>query len=207
MAVLRTLAAGTLLTNEIEIKRSRFITTLARTDTPEEARSLIDEVKADHPQARHNCSAYLIDPQDAAPLQHSSDDGEPSGTAARPVLDVLCGKNCTNALLTVTRYFGGTLLGTGGLVKAYGDAAKAVIEKAERLGSFSELVEKTRFSFTASYAAYEKLRHIMKEFRLFDIAERFESAVSVSGEIESGELQKFSDALRDASGGTVLLHG
>ena len=98
-----------------------------------------------------------------------------------------------------------TLLGTGGLVKAYTDAAKAVIEEAERLGAFSELIEKTRFSFTVSYTAYEKLRYIMKEFRLFDIAERFESTVSVSGEIESGELQKFSDALRDASGGEIVL--
>ena len=66
MSVLRTLAAGTLLTHEIEIKRSRFITTLARTDSPEEARELIDAVKSEHPQARHNCSAYLIDPPDAA---------------------------------------------------------------------------------------------------------------------------------------------
>ena len=77
MSVLRTLAAGTLLTHEIEIKRSRFITTLARTDSPEEARELIDAVKSEHPQARHNCSAYLIDPPDAAPLQHSSGPNEP----------------------------------------------------------------------------------------------------------------------------------
>ena len=118
MAVLRTLAAGTLLTNEIEIKRSRFITTLARTDTPEAARALIDEVKADHPQARHNCSAYLIDPQDAAPLQHSSDDGEPSGTAGTPMLEALRASNTWNATAVVTRYFGGILLGGGGLVRA-----------------------------------------------------------------------------------------
>ena len=72
MPVLRTLASGTLLTHEIEIKRSRFITTLARTDTPEEARELIDAVKSEHPQARHNCSAYLIDPPDAAPTQEDA---------------------------------------------------------------------------------------------------------------------------------------
>ena len=95
MSVLRTLAAGTLLTHEIEIKRSRFITTLARTDTPEEARALIDAVKSDHPQARHNCSAYLIDPPDAAPLQHSSDDGEPSGTAGTPMLEALRASGAT----------------------------------------------------------------------------------------------------------------
>ena len=119
MSALRTLASGTLLTHEIEIKRSRFITTLARTDTPEEARELIDAVKAEHPQARHNCSAYLIDPPDAAPLQHSSDDGEPSGTAGTPMLEALRASDTWNATAVVTRYFGGILLGGGGLVRAY----------------------------------------------------------------------------------------
>ena len=130
MSVLRTLASGTLLTHEIEIKRSRFITTLARTDTPEEARSLIDEVKADHPQARHNCSAYLIDPQDAAPLQHSSDDGEPSGTAGTPMLEALRASNTWNATAVVTRYFGGILLGGGGLVRAYSTSVSEAVASA-----------------------------------------------------------------------------
>lgn len=190
---------------ETLVKHSRFIAELLPCVSQSEARELLKSQKAKYSDASHVVHAFVTGP--SAEIRGMSDDGEPSGTAARPVLDVLCGRKCTNALLTVTRYFGGTLLGTGGLVKAYGAAAKAVIEKADGQGAFSELVEKTRFSFTASYAAYEKLRHIMKSYRLFDIAERFESAVSVSGEIESGELQKFSDALRDASGGTVLLHG
>ena len=133
MSALRTLTSGTLLTHEIEIKRSRFITTLARTDTPEEARELIDAVKAEHPQARHNCSAYLIDPADAAPLQHSSDDGEPSGTAGQPILEVLRGTGLVDATVVVTRYFGGTLLGTGGLVRAYGEAAARALKAAARV--------------------------------------------------------------------------
>ena len=191
--------------SETLVKHSRFIAELLPCTSQSEARELLKSQKAKYADASHVVHAFVTGP--SAEIRGMSDDGEPSGTAARPVLDVLCGRKCTNALLTVTRYFGGTLLGTGGLVKAYGDAAKAVIEKAERMGAFSELVEKTRFSFTASYAAYEKLRRLMKGYRLFDIAERFESAVSVSGEIESGELQKFSDALRDASGGAVLLHG
>ena len=190
---------------ETLVKHSRFIAELLPCASQSDARELLKSQKAKYSDASHVVYAFVVGP--SAEIRGMSDDGEPSGTAARPVLDVLCGKKRTNALLTVTRYFGGTLLGTSGLVKAYGDAAKAVIEEAERLGAFSELIEKTRFSFTASYAAYEKFRHIMKSYRLFDIAERFESAVSVSGEIESGELQKFSDALRDASGGTVLLHG
>ena len=187
---------------ETLVKHSRFIAELLPCASQSEARELLKSQKAKYADASHVVHAFVTGP--SAEIRGMSDDGEPSGTAARPVLDVLCGRKCTNALLTVTRYFGGTLLGTGGLVKAYGDAAKAVIEKAERLGSFSELVEKTRFSFTASYVAYEKIRRLMKCYRLFGVEERFESAVSVSGEIESGELQDFSDAIRDASGGAVL---
>lgn len=130
MSALRTLASGTLLTHEIEIKRSRFITTLARTDTPEEARELIDAVKAEHPQARHNCSAYLIDPPDAAPLQHSSDDGEPSGTAGTPMLEALRASDTWNATAVVTRYFGGILLGGGGLVRAYSTSVSESVARA-----------------------------------------------------------------------------
>ena len=130
MSALRTLASGTLLTHEIEIKRSRFITTLARTDTPEEARELIDAVKAEHPQARHNCSAYLIDPPDAAPLQHSSDDGEPSGTAGTPMLEALRASDTWNATAVVTRYFGGILLGGGGLVRAYSTSVSEAVARA-----------------------------------------------------------------------------
>ena len=130
MSALRTLASGTLLTHEIEIKRSRFITTLARTDTPEEARELIDAVKAEHPQARHNCSAYLIDPPDAAPLQHSSDDGEPSGTAGTPMLEALRASDTWNATAVVTRYFGGILLGGGGLVRAYSTSVSEALARA-----------------------------------------------------------------------------
>ena len=130
MSVLRTLASGTLLTHEIEIKRSRFITTLARTDTPQEARALIDAVKSEHPQARHNCSAYLIDPPDAAPLQHSSDDGEPSGTAGTPMLEALRASDTWNATAVVTRYFGGILLGGGGLVRAYSTSVSEAVARA-----------------------------------------------------------------------------
>ena len=117
MSALRTLASGTLLTHEIEIKRSRFITTLARTDTPEEARELIDAVKAEHPQARHNCSAYLID-------------GEPSGTAGTPMLEALRASDTWNATAVVTRYFGGILLGGGGLVRAYSTSVSEAIARA-----------------------------------------------------------------------------
>ena len=98
--------------------------------TSEQARELIDAVKAEHPQARHNCSAYLIDPPDAAPLQHSSDDGEPSGTAGTPMLEALRASDTWNATAVVTRYFGGILLGGGGLVRAYSTSVSEAVARA-----------------------------------------------------------------------------
>lgn len=106
---------------EIEEKKSRFIANVFAVETEEEAAGHIEEIKRKYWDARHNCYAYRIGEQDVC---RSSDDGEPSGTAGRPILEVLTGEGLHNALVVVTRYFGGTLLGTGGLVRAYSQAAK-----------------------------------------------------------------------------------
>lgn len=110
---------------EIEVKRSRFLCYLHRTDSEEEAREFIRSIRKEHPQARHVCTAMVIDS-----LKRSSDDGEPSGTAGRPILSVLEGEGLDHVCAAVVRYFGGTLLGTGGLVRAYSDAVKAALEEA-----------------------------------------------------------------------------
>ena len=128
-----TVPARTLATSEIEVKRSRFITTLARTDTARSAREAIDAVKALHPQARHNCSAYLISPEGAAPLQHSSDDGEPAGTAGTPMLEAIRASGTWNVTAVVTRYFGGVLLGAGGLVRAYSSSVSEALAALPRV--------------------------------------------------------------------------
>lgn len=132
-APISTIATGTLLVHEIEIRRSRFIATIARTDSPEEAHQLIQTLKADHPQARHNCSAYAIQVDGRNPHQHSSDDGEPSGTAGVPMLEAIKGAGIWNVTAVVTRYFGGVLLGTGGLVRAYSTAVSEAIALAPRV--------------------------------------------------------------------------
>lgn len=132
-APISTIATGTLLVHEIEIRRSRFIATIARTDSPEEAHQLIQTLKADHPQARHNCSAYAIQVDGRNPHQHSSDDGEPSGTAGVPMLEAIKGAGVWNVTAVVTRYFGGVLLGTGGLVRAYSTAVSEAIVLAPRV--------------------------------------------------------------------------
>ena len=113
-------------TGEIEEKKSRFIATIEPVSSEEEAAAFIASVKKKYWDARHNCSAYVIG--DNGQKTRCSDDGEPSGTAGRPMLDVLTGSHITNACVVVTRYFGGTLLGTGGLVRAYSAAVKEGLE-------------------------------------------------------------------------------
>ena len=107
---------------EITEKKSRFIATVVPVHTEEEALKFIEAMKKKYWNATHNCFAYVIGEHDE--LQRCSDDGEPGGTAGKPMLDVLTGEEIHNAAIVVTRYFGGTLLGTGGLVRAYSSAAK-----------------------------------------------------------------------------------
>ena len=107
---------------EIVEKKSRFIATIRKCETEEEAVAFIDEMKKKYWDARHNCSAFVIGSR--GELTTCSDDGEPSGTAGRPMLEVLLGEGIRNIAVVVTRYFGGTLLGTGGLVRAYTQAVK-----------------------------------------------------------------------------------
>lgn len=116
-------------TDEIVEKKSRFIGYVSHVETEEEAIAFVTEIKKKHYDARHNCYAYSIGEEQ--PLLRFSDDGEPGGTAGKPILEVITGKKLCNVCIVVTRYFGGTLLGTGGLVRAYTDAAKACIEATE----------------------------------------------------------------------------
>ena len=122
----RTLAAAARA--EIEVRRSRFRCDVAPVSTEVEARAFIEQVRAGTRDARHHCTAFVIGP-DAA-TERSNDDGEPSGTAGAPMLEVLRGQHLTDVVAVVTRWFGGTLLGTGGLIRAYGDAVTRALDAA-----------------------------------------------------------------------------
>lgn len=115
---------------DLEVKRSHFLGRAARTDTEEEARAFIARIRSTYPDARHHCSAFILSPTGSRPVERSSDDGEPSGTAGQPMLEVLRGTGVTSATVVVTRYFGGTLLGTGGLVRAYSRATRQALAAA-----------------------------------------------------------------------------
>ncbi|WP_235735177.1 YigZ family protein [Nocardioides alcanivorans] len=116
---------------EIEVKRSRFRCTLVRVEEEADARAVVERLRKEHWDARHHCSAFVIGP--GADLQRSSDDGEPAGTAGAPMLEVLRGHQVSDAVAVVTRWFGGVLLGAGGLVRAYGDAVRVGLEEVGTL--------------------------------------------------------------------------
>lgn len=121
--------ADTLTTHEVEIKRSRFITWLTRVQSEEEARAFIARAREAFPDARHHCSAFIVHIDGAVPVERSSDDGEPSGSAGKPMLDVLKGSGMLDIAAVVIRYFGGIKLGAGGLVHAYSNAVSAAVEQ------------------------------------------------------------------------------
>ena len=113
---------------EVEVKRSRFLCTLVRVEDETGARAVVDRLRRQHWDARHHCSAFVLGPPGPGQVERSSDDGEPAGTAGAPMLEVLRGRGVSDAVAVVTRWFGGTLLGAGGLVRAYGDAVRAGLD-------------------------------------------------------------------------------
>jgi uncharacterized YigZ family protein len=113
---------------ELEVKRSRFLCDIAPVSSEDDARALVETVRSATRDARHHCTAFVLGP-DGGTLR-SNDDGEPSGTAGAPMLDVLRGHGLTDVVAVVTRWFGGTLLGTGGLIRAYSDVVSAAVDAA-----------------------------------------------------------------------------
>ena len=113
---------------EIEVRRSRFLARVERVETEAAARAVVEAARKEHWDARHHCSAFVLGPD--AGVQRSHDDGEPSGTAGAPMLEVLRGREVSDAVVVVTRWFGGVLLGAGGLVRAYSDAVRAGLDEA-----------------------------------------------------------------------------
>ena len=141
---------------EIVEKKSRFIAQIRHVETEDEALEFIASVKKEHAQARHNVYAYIIKGgENKSERIRFTDDGEPSGTAGKPTLETLQHSNLTSVACVVTRYFGGTLLGTGGLVRAYSGTVKAAIEAAEVI----PLIEYSNFIQCVSYSELETLKH------------------------------------------------
>ena len=185
---------------EYEEKKSRFIATVRSVQTEEEAVSFIEEMKKKYWDARHNCSAYILPavPGQTAVL-HSSDDGEPSGTAGRPMLDILKGRELTYTLACVTRYFGGVLLGTGGLVRAYSDSLMAALENAQ-------IVKKQlcrKLSFSMDYQMIGKLKYVLDDYQAKMLKEEYGTMVDITIAIPEDMTERFKDYLTQTSAGKI----
>lgn len=142
-------------TAEYEEKRSRFIATLRHCESEQEAKSFIDEMRSKYWDARHNCFAFVTE---KGRLCRFSDDGEPQGTAGKPILEVISGSGVVDIAVVVTRYFGGTLLGTGGLVRAYTKATQDALANAKKV----EMVPCTVYGVECEYADHQKLVYLIE---------------------------------------------
>ena len=186
-------------TAELTVKDSRFLSEVFPVTGQAEAREKLNLQKKKYADATHVVHAFICGLH--AEVCGMSDDGEPSGTAGRPVLDILKGSGITNILLTVTRWFGGTLLGTGGLVKAYGDSAKQVLS----LCRAEEYVEKTKLSFYVSYNLHEAVKRLFSDFHVQVLEEEFSDKVFLSILVYKDEVSNLECRLTDLSRGEILI--
>ena len=177
---------------ELIVKKSRFISIARMCNTPADVKRLVDETRSQYPDATHVVHAAVMGNQFSF-----SDDHEPKNTAGRPALEVLKGSGITNIIVLIVRYFGGTLLGTGGLVKAYGDSTKLVLDGIVT----EELVEKASFSLTIGYEMYENVKRILTSLNADSIKEDFGTEISISGQIPASEKDSLSSRISDLSNG------
>ena len=184
---------------EITVVNSRFISSLSPVDSVEAARDWVNSIKREFSDATHNVAAFVIGGGNSL-TEFCSDDGEPSGTSGRPLLAVVKGSGMGNIAVVVTRYFGGTLLGTGGLVKAYSEAGRSVLAKVRR----AELVETLRLSFPASYHLFERVRLLAAECRATVVSEDFAEDVRLVVDVASEDYAAFADRLSEASSGALV---
>lgn len=184
---------------EITEKKSRFIATVRPVESEDEAVSFINETKKKYWDARHNCSAFVIGKRQE--LTRCSDDGEPAGTAGRPMLDVLLKENIHNAAVVVTRYFGGVLLGTGGLVRAYQQATKAGL-------SASEIIEKKDGAvlfIRTDYTGIGRLQYLFAQEKITVMDTAYEADVLVKAVIPENDKKRIEKTIIEQTNGTAKL--
>ena len=184
---------------EIVVKRSRFIAVASPVTTLEEVRERVNETKAEYNDATHVVHAAVVGK--SGTLYSSSDDREPKNTAGRPALEVLKGSGITNICVCIIRYFGGTLLGTGGLVKAYGDSVKEVLKTVET----EELVDYTPFRLTLQYDLYTPIKQVLTKYLCTSLTEEFDTAVRIKGSIPTASIGSFTKEIGDWGQGRIQL--
>ncbi len=184
--------------SEFTEKKSRFIGEARQVLSAEEARDIVSGLRAEHPRSRHVVWAYVIGSDGA--LKGLSDDGEPHGTAGRPVLDPIVGGGFTNTLVTVVRYFGGVKLGTGGLVSAYGRSCREVLEDMPA----EKLIPKKRLKTVLDYPLYEAARRLLDDAEARILGEEFGSGIELVFEVPLAAWEGLQLALTDLTRGQAI---
>ena len=180
---------------ELIEKKSRFIATVKPVDSEEEALEFIAAIKKKYWNARHNCFAFVIGERQE--IQRCSDDGEPQGTAGRPMLDVLLGEDVHNVAVVVTRYFGGILLGTGGLVRAYSRSVQLGLEA-------STIIEKTkgsRITIQTDYNEVGKLQYLLGQRGIPIVDSQYTDVVKLELMVEEAAVTELHEAVTEATSG------
>lgn len=196
MAKVRQLIPAEVTRAEIRVVNSRFIATIGPVFSVEEARAFVDQIKTEFADATHNVPAYVIG-HGSSVTAHCNDDGEPSGTAGRPALAILQGSELGDVAIVISRFYGGTKLGTGGLVRAYGDAVRAVLEvtpRAEKVNTYTIIMD-------VPYNLLERLRLLVKAHNGRILNEDFAADVAVTAQLRVEEYTKYQSGLRDLSKG------
>lgn len=182
---------------ETEVRKSKFIATIAPANTEEEAISFIDQMKKKYYDASHNCTAYVIGMNNE--ITRFNDDGEPSQTAGLPMLDALLGEGLHNVVAVVTRYFGGTLLGTGGLVRAYSDATKEgvknclIIEKQKGIQTHLKI----------DYTSLGKTQYLLSEAHIPIVDTNYTDVVEMTYIAPISQVDTIKNQLMEATNGTI----
>ncbi|HEY4218628.1 MAG TPA: YigZ family protein [Gemmatimonadaceae bacterium] len=183
------------------IDRSRFICTIDRVSTPDDAQRLLRELNAEFADATHNCWAYVAGPPGSTSRVGMSDAGEPHGTAGRPMLTVLLHSGVGDIAAIVTRYYGGTKLGTGGLVKAYGGTVQLALETLP----LAERVEYVDLTITVGYAAVTVVQQMLTAYDIELVSQEYETVVRYRLRVPRPNVPAFRAALADATRGEAAV--
>lgn len=186
-------------TGEIFDKKSKFIGSIFPVESEDAALRILEQTKKEHYTAAHNCYAYVIGNKDE--ITRCSDDGEPTGTAGKPILDIIHKEEIHNALIIVTRYFGGTLLGTGGLVRAYQNAAKESLQN-------SQIITKkngTKLELTTDYNFLGKIQYLIAQNSITILRNEYTQSVILELLIPSETLEQFKEEIMELTAGNIQI--
>ncbi len=179
-------------------KKSEFVGYIKHVETSEEAVAFINEIRAKNRKARHNVYAYILREENTI---RYSDDGEPQGTAGVPVLDVLQKEGLTDVCVVVTRYFGGILLGGGGLVRAYSKGCKIAVDAAQKM----IMCECAEITVSCDYSLYGKISYVLPEFQVKILDTIFENDVTIKMLVKKIFISSLKEKITDICNGSVLL--